>query len=94
MSDTQLGGQQTNINNQTDKTVVDEDNKPIDLNDLVFKTMPKGFDTPKNYIKPESLEAANKIIKFLDALEDLDDVQNVYSNVDFKDYANHVDFGN
>jgi YebC/PmpR family DNA-binding regulatory protein len=48
----------------------------------------------KNYIKPESLEAANKIIKFLDALEDLDDVQNVYSNVDFKDYTDHADFGN
>ncbi len=48
----------------------------------------------KNYLKPEDLEAANKIIKFLDVLEDLDDVQNVYSNVDFKDYANHADFGN
>lgn len=37
---------------------------------------------PKNYIKPETAEIAHKIIKFLDALEDLDDVQNVYSNAE------------
>lgn len=36
----------------------------------------------KNYIKPDSDDTLNKIIKFLDALEDLDDVQNVYSNAD------------
>lgn len=36
----------------------------------------------KNYIKPDNDDVLNKIIKFLDALEDLDDVQNVYSNAD------------
>jgi YebC/PmpR family DNA-binding regulatory protein len=36
----------------------------------------------KNYIKPDNDDILNKIIKFLDALEDLDDVQNVYSNAD------------
>ena len=34
----------------------------------------------KSYIKPENKDAANKIMKFLDVLEDLDDVQNVYTN--------------
>lgn len=37
---------------------------------------------PKNYIVPDNIEVTNKIIKFLDALEDIDDVQNVYSNAE------------
>ena len=40
----------------------------------------------KSYIKPENKDAANKIMKFLDVLEDLDDVQNVYSNADLSEY--------
>ncbi|MGD0466665.1 MAG: YebC/PmpR family DNA-binding transcriptional regulator [Gammaproteobacteria bacterium] len=79
--------------------------EPKDLHNIKLaleKTMPSDVviesaeiaTIAKNYIKPENLEAANKIIKFLDALEDLDDVQNVYSNVDFKDYTDHADFGN
>jgi transcriptional/translational regulatory protein YebC/TACO1 len=31
----------------------------------------------------DDVEAAKKVIKLIDALEDSDDVQNVYSNVDF-----------
>ena len=34
---------------------------------------------------PVDVEGAKKVIKLVDALEDLDDVQNVYSNVDMSD---------
>ena len=34
---------------------------------------------------PLDLEAARKFMKLVDALEDLDDVQNVYSNADLSD---------
>jgi transcriptional/translational regulatory protein YebC/TACO1 len=36
---------------------------------------------PQNYIKLEG-SAANQMIRLLEALEDGDDVQNVYSNFD------------
>ena len=36
---------------------------------------------PKNKITPESSDQEEKIYKFLDAIEELDDVQNVYANV-------------
>ena len=39
---------------------------------------------PKNYIAVDK-EAAEKLIRFNDALEDLDDVQNVYFNFDLPD---------
>lgn len=39
---------------------------------------------PQNTITVD-LETARKLIRFIDALEDHDDVQNVYSNVDFPD---------
>ena len=35
-----------------------------------------------NYIKPDTIEAANKIMEFLEGLEELEDVQEVYSNAD------------
>lgn len=38
-----------------------------------------------NYIKPDNTESAAKINNFLDQLEDLDDVQVVYTNVDLSD---------
>jgi transcriptional/translational regulatory protein YebC/TACO1 len=34
---------------------------------------------------PLDLDAAKKFMKLVDALEDLDDVQNVYSNADLSD---------
>jgi YebC/PmpR family DNA-binding regulatory protein len=40
---------------------------------------------PKNYVKVESREDAARILRFMDALEDHDDVQNVYSNFDIDD---------
>jgi YebC/PmpR family DNA-binding regulatory protein len=40
----------------------------------------------KNYIKPESAEAALKIMNFLDGLEDLEDVQDVYANADLSEF--------
>ena len=40
----------------------------------------------KNYIKPESAEAALKIMDFLDGLEDLEDVQDVYANADLSEF--------
>ncbi|MEG2140289.1 MAG: YebC/PmpR family DNA-binding transcriptional regulator [Bilophila sp.] len=39
---------------------------------------------PQNTISVD-LETARKLLRFIDALEDHDDVQNVYSNVDFPD---------
>ena len=33
------------------------------------------------------LESAQKVLGLIDALEDLDDVQNVYTNADFPDEA-------
>ena len=39
-----------------------------------------------NYIKPENSEAALKIMNFLDGLEDLDDVQDVYTNADLSEF--------
>jgi transcriptional/translational regulatory protein YebC/TACO1 len=37
---------------------------------------------PQNYIKLEG-PAANQMIRLLEAIEEQDDVQNVYSNFDF-----------
>ena len=34
---------------------------------------------------PVDLEGARKVVKLIDALEDLDDVQDVYTNVDIPD---------
>ncbi len=41
---------------------------------------------PKNYISIEG-EDAEKMLKLMDALEDHDDVQNVYANFDIPDEA-------
>ena len=38
-------------------------------------------------LSPVSAKDAEKILRLLDVLEDLDDVQNVYSNADFPDEA-------
>ncbi|MDR5858667.1 YebC/PmpR family DNA-binding transcriptional regulator [Halomonas eurihalina] len=40
---------------------------------------------PDNYAKIEDVELGQRIIKLVDRLEDLDDVQNVYTNADFSD---------
>ncbi|MDW5375553.1 YebC/PmpR family DNA-binding transcriptional regulator [Halomonas sp. HP20-15] len=40
---------------------------------------------PDSYAPVEDVEVARKIVKLFDRLEDLDDVQNVYSNADFAD---------
>lgn len=40
---------------------------------------------PKTYINISELNDARKIIKFIEAIEDLDDVQNVYGNYEFTD---------
>ncbi|EPC04375.1 hypothetical protein L861_03375 [Litchfieldella anticariensis FP35 = DSM 16096] len=40
---------------------------------------------PDNYTRIDDVELARRIIKLIDMLEDLDDVQNVYSNADFDD---------
>ncbi|MFC3285339.1 YebC/PmpR family DNA-binding transcriptional regulator [Litchfieldella rifensis] len=40
---------------------------------------------PDNYTPINDIELAQKITKLFDMLEDLDDVQNVYSNADFAD---------
>lgn len=40
---------------------------------------------PDNYSNITDVDTATKIIKLIDMLEDLDDVQNVYTNADFDD---------
>ncbi|GGX79307.1 putative transcriptional regulatory protein [Litchfieldella qijiaojingensis] len=40
---------------------------------------------PDNYTRITDVELARRVIKLIDMLEDLDDVQNVYSNADFDD---------
>ncbi|OBX36412.1 transcriptional regulatory protein PmpR [Halomonas elongata] len=40
---------------------------------------------PDNYARIEDVELGQRIIKLVDRLEDLDDVQNVYTNADFAD---------
>jgi YebC/PmpR family DNA-binding regulatory protein len=40
---------------------------------------------PKTYINITELNDARKIIKFMEAIEDLDDIQNVYGNYEFSD---------
>ncbi len=40
---------------------------------------------PDNYSPVSDAEVAKRVIKLVDMLEDLDDVQNVYSNADFDD---------
>ena len=45
---------------------------------------PRAFWKPQNDV-PVDAEAAEKVLKFMDALDDLDDVQNVYANFDIAD---------
>jgi YebC/PmpR family DNA-binding regulatory protein len=40
---------------------------------------------PKNYVAIQSKDDASKILRFMDALEEHDDVQNVYANFDIAD---------
>ncbi len=40
---------------------------------------------PDNYARIEDVELGRRIITLVDRLEDLDDVQNVYTNADFAD---------
>ncbi|MBB3189153.1 YebC/PmpR family DNA-binding transcriptional regulator [Halomonas cerina] len=40
---------------------------------------------PDNYVPIQNIELGRRIIKLVDMLEDLDDVQNVYTNADFAD---------
>lgn len=61
-----------NIKNSLEQTLA----KEINIESAEVVTI------PKNYITPENDEVTNKIIKFLDALEEIDDVQNVYSNAE------------
>ncbi|MFP4481268.1 MAG: YebC/PmpR family DNA-binding transcriptional regulator [Thermovirgaceae bacterium] len=67
-------------------------NPPV-LSDVREKLQALGYSvekaevdmTPKNYVKVRSREEAAKILKFMYALEDHDDVQNVYANFDIDD---------
>lgn len=47
---------------------------------------------PKNIVKITNVEDAKKVLKFLDALEDYDDMQNVYHNMEIDDsIADQID---
>jgi len=67
--------------------------KPSVLSDVREKLQVLGYTVekaeldmiPKNHVKVESREDAARILRFMDALEDHDDVQNVYSNFDIDD---------
>ena len=56
----------------------------LDEAGVVMSSAETGY-VPQNTIKVESQEDAGKILKLLDALEDNDDVQNVYANYDIAD---------
>lgn len=64
---------------------------PDRFQDLRHKILESGFEIissglvkkPKNYLLIEKESDANKIMSFLEALEDHEDVQGVYSNFDF-----------
>lgn len=53
----------------------------------------KGFETeetkiefiPENLVEISEVDAAKKVLKFVEAMEDIDDVQNVYANFDISD---------
>ena len=54
--------------------------------DLKFEIEESRFEfIPKNTVKIDSLNDAKKILKFIDAIEDVDDIQNVYANHEFSD---------
>ncbi len=56
----------------------------LDEAGVVLSSAETGY-VPQNTVKVESQEDAAKILKLLDALEDNDDVQNVYANYDIAD---------
>ena len=56
----------------------------LDEAGMVMSSAETGY-VPQNTVKVESQEDAAKILKLLDALEDNDDVQNVYANYDIAD---------
>ncbi len=66
---------------------------PNDFNDVVEALTAAGYDTaeseitliPDTYFEVTDLSQARQVLKFVDALEDLDDVQDVYTNLDVSD---------
>ena len=56
----------------------------LDEAGMVMSSAETGY-VPQNTVKVESQEDAAKILKLLDAIEDNDDVQNVYANYDIAD---------
>ncbi len=64
--------------------------KPSELYEVKGKVEQGGFTVthaeltmkPKTYYTVQSVEEANKIVRFLNTIEDHDDVQKVYTNVD------------
>jgi transcriptional/translational regulatory protein YebC/TACO1 len=60
----------------TVKHYLEEKNIPLNLSEVTF--------IPKNYVNL-SAEDAEKVLKLVDALEDHDDMQNVYANFDVPD---------
>jgi YebC/PmpR family DNA-binding regulatory protein len=50
---------------------------------------------PTNWIEPASLEDAKKVARLIEQLEELEDVQNVYANADYKpEWADELTSGN
>ena len=58
------------------KEYLEKENIPLNLSELTM--------VPKNYVKLEGKEA-QKMLRLMEALEDHDDVQNVYANFDIPD---------
>ncbi len=68
----------------SDPNVVVEVRKAVQAADLDYESAEVQF-VPQYGQTVDSVDAATKLFKLLDAIEDLDDVQNVYSNEDVPD---------
>lgn len=66
----------------TDHSKLFEVRKAIEENGMSVISM-ELTQRPKNILMIDNKEAAEKIIKFVETLEDNDDVQKVYTNIDF-----------
>jgi YebC/PmpR family DNA-binding regulatory protein len=77
---------------QTDDNVVEVYTEPTDLHKVAEQFTSAGYEPqtvelimkPKTMLQPEP-DAAVKAVRLLEKLEDLDDVQTVYSNLDISD---------
>jgi YebC/PmpR family DNA-binding regulatory protein len=81
-----------------DDVVTTEDQFEVHTDPATFEAVKQAFDerelgyamaeitmVPKNTVKIEEESQANQVLKLMEAIEDSDDVQNVYANFDIPD---------